>query len=329
MTSYGFRMYRFEIRKERTRKEIHPLKVESKDKPTWYYRTHLLSAAEEYRDRSVHGLPPKLDAADRDQNLDLAPVFRLVDIEQEGDHLFGSVRHGRPAGHDLALPKASLSGKPPIDISDYSPTREYRFAFYFPEPGNEGILAVEAISGACPTRYLVQWARWWSQAAGMKAKPEEPWYNLRASALADAVQISDFIDNSQVVEVVLVAGKKGASRQRKTEEFRITSTLNVQGKAKALQELNAVIQAGQSDEELAEALAAHLGRNVEDIDLDDGWVVVDTDYGQQQISPSRIPDVFTYPIGETEPDDPTFYDALKVKARALAKHVNGTFDLGQ
>lgn len=328
MTSYGFRLYKFEIRKERSRKDIHPLAVELKDKPTWYYRQHLLEVAQGYLRRSVHGMPPKMDGAERQQDLDIAPVFHLIDIEDEDGNLKGSFRQGRPSGHDLALPKASLADKSPIDISDYSPTREYRFAFWFPDPGDIGILGVEAVAGACPTRYLVQWARWWSQAAGIQAQPEKPWFTLRATALGDAIQVNQFIDAGEVVEVVLIAGKKGAGRQRRTEEFRITSTLSVQGKGKALTELKSVLQAGQTDEELAEKLAAHLGRNVEDIDLDDGWVVIDTDYGQQQISPSRIPDVFTYPIGETQPDDSEFYDAMKVKAGELAAHVNGTFDFG-
>lgn len=319
-------MYQFEVRKERARKDLHPLIVESKDKPTWYYQQHLLDASAAFRAESVHGLPPTLDGAERAQDTDTVPVFQLIDLRKEGDLLKGSFRHGRPSGHDLALPKASLGkGIPAIDISDYSPTREYRFCFWFPNPGDVGILGVEAKSGACPTRYLVQWARWWSQFAGVKAEPEQPWYNLRATAFADAIQVNQFIDSGELVEVVLVAGARGAGRQRRTEEFRITSSLSVQGKDKALKKLKAVLLAKQSDEELAEALAAQLGRNVADVDLDDGWVVVATDYGQQQISPSRIPDIFTYPISETQPDNLEFYGTMTEKARELAKQVNGTF----
>lgn len=334
MNSYGFRIYSFDIYKGRARK-CHPLHIEKEGKPDWWYRDHLLGLADESSGVSVHGMPPRLDGEDRSQDLDAAPVFQMVKIKQVGDRLVGSFRHGKPAGHDLALPKPSLGeGVKPIDISAYSPTREYRFVFYFPDPGEKGILAVEAVSGACPTRYLVQWARWWSQSASSKAwgasedKEPPPWFNLKVLAMGDSIQVNAFIEQSKLLELVLVAGKKGASRIRSAEEFRITSTLDVQGKASALSRLKSAIAAKQSDEELAEELAKLLGRKVEDIDLDDGWLVLDTEYGKQQVSPTRIPDVFTYPIAETHPSDPDFYAAVRTKASELSAQANGTFDFG-
>lgn len=324
MTSYGYRLYTFRIKQERARQRIHPLVIEKQGEPTWRYQDHLVTASGDYLDRNVHGLPPRLDGGDRSQDLDEAPVFQLVEVQSTGQRVTGRFRHGRPSGHGLALPKASKSDTlSPIDISDYSPTRDYRFAMWFPESGETGIVAVEAISGACPTRYLTQWARWWSQF--MAEATSGTWYNLVANPLGDSVQINEFIDNSRLVEMVLVAGGAGNGRLRRAEEFRITSTLDIQGKAKALNSLKTVVNAGQSDDDLAELLARELGRNVEDIDLDDGWLVLDTEYGQHQVSPSRIPDIFTYPIAETEPDDLDFHAAVSRKARELSPHVNGVF----
>ncbi|ORA64895.1 hypothetical protein BST26_19505 [Mycolicibacterium insubricum] len=191
------------------------------------------------------------------------------------------------------------------------------------------MMAVEAIAGACPTRYLSQWARWWSQTASKTAdetESQKPWYNFTAYALGDAIQVQQFIATSTLVEVVLVAGSSGRGRLRRNEEFRITSTLDKQGKKRALKDLQTVMKAKQSDEDLAAKLATVLGRNVDEIDLDDGWVVVDTEYGKHQVSPTRIPDVFTYPIGEEAPSDTEFRIAATAKARELSSQVNGAFD---
>ncbi|WP_131812989.1 hypothetical protein [Mycolicibacterium peregrinum] len=318
-------MYTFEIFKERAWKQQHPLHVEHEDKPDWRYIDYLNRISASHVEQSAHGFPPRMDGTSRDQDIDNVPVFQLLSLSQNGDAIRGSFRHGRPSGHSIALPKKSLGpDAKPIDISDYSPTREYRFAFQFPDPGNTGLLSVEAVSGACPSRYLVQWARWWSQSYAEGR--DEPWYNLKAFALGDAIQVQQFIERGQVIEVVLIAGAKKASRMRRTEEFRITSTLDVQGKSKALRDLKKVVAANKTDEDLAEELAKVLGRNVEEIDLDDGYVVLDTEYGRHHVSPSRIPDVFTYPIASERPDDDEFYREVKQRARKMSTEVDGSFN---
>ncbi|QRY61509.1 hypothetical protein JVX90_13915 [Gordonia sp. PDNC005] len=328
--SYGYRLYKFEIYKGNARKP-HPMYIENDKGVDWWYREHLEVAAQPFVDRAVHGMPPLLNGNDRSQDLDEVPVFQLVSVALRGTNLYGTIRHGRPGGYDLALPKPSLGGEAtPIDISDHSPTREYRFVVYFPTVGDEAVLAVEAVSGACPVRYLTNWARRWSQLHGEDHPVDGasgPWFKPTAHALGDPRQMTQFIEKSTLLEVVLVAGGRGRSRLRRDEAFRVTSTLDVQGKESALRKLEGAIVAKKSDEEMAAELAAMLGREVADIDLDDGWIVLDTEYGRQQVSPSRIPDVFTYPIAEQRPSDPTFHREIAAKAATLASHqLNSTFD---
>ena len=324
MGSYGFRLFTFKISKGMARKD-HPLVQEVKDKADWEYRSHILAAATERLKEAVHGLPPRLDGQPRVRT-DEQPVMQLINCKLHAGHLVGTIRHGRPSGHDLALPKESLGAVDPIDISDYAPTREYRFALLFPTLGDEGVLVVESVSGSCPSRFLVQWMRRWSQQYVEEQNPVDPgpWYKLKAFVMGDSAQLKAFLEKSKLEEIVLVSRKTGASRMRRDEEFRITSTLEVQGKKRALDKLATAVKAKKSDEELARDLASMLGADVEALDLDDAWIALQTEYGRQLVSPSRLPDVFTYPIGEKKPDDSDFRTEVKERVQALESIVDGT-----
>ncbi|POX90635.1 hypothetical protein C3477_06765 [Mycobacterium kansasii] len=327
MASYGFRLFTFKISKEHGRKDW-PLIETKKDAPDWTYRDHVKATTQGHIEQSVHGPPPRLDGQDRNIDLDVQPVMQLRALAQRGGHLLGVIRHGRPAGHDLALPKSSLQDAEPIDISDYAPTREYRFALLFPDPGDEGVLAMESVSGACPARFLVQWMRAWSQQWGL-TDPEnpKPWFRIKVYALGDQGQLDKFLETSRLDKMVLVSRRTGASRQRQEEEFRLTSTLDSTRKTRAVVKLKNAVKAKQSDEDMAHELAGLLGTDVGKLDLDDGWLILETPgYGRRQVSPSRLPDVFTYPIGDTRPSADEFRAEVRQKVQELAADIDGTIN---
>lgn len=325
MASYGFRLFTFRISKEHGRKDW-PLVETRNDEPDWSYREHLRAACQAKIERSVHGPPPRLDGQERQVDLDTQPVMQLRALAVRGGHIFGVIRHGRPAGHDLALPNSSLQDAEPIDISNYAPTREYRFGLLFPEPGDEGVFVVESVSGACPSRFLVQWFRAWSQEWAF-ADPEnpKPWFKLKAYPLGDEAQLDKFLQGSKLEKMVLVSRRTGASRQRQEEEFRLTSSLDSTRKVRAVTKLKNAVKAKVSDEDMAHELAELLGTDVGRLDLDDGWLILETPgYGRRQVSPSRLPDVFTYPIGETRPSAEEFRAEVSQRVRSLASDIDGT-----
>jgi len=83
-----------------------------------------------------------------------------------------------------------------------------------------------------------------------------------------------------------------------------------------------------SDKEYAAALAEILGKtDISELDLDDGWVVVDTASGKQQISPSRIPEVFVYPVANFQPTPTAFRQESSKEIVRIRKSVGATLDL--
>lgn len=76
----------------------------------------------------------------------------------------------------------------------------------------------------------------------------------------------------------------------------------------------------QTDREGAEALAALVDPAIQQIEFDDGWIVVE-DAGEKtkRVSPSRISELFTYEINrKRQPTPLEFYQAARGKALALA-----------
>lgn len=323
MDSYGVRLFTFNINLRRSR-TVHPLVKSTDNGTTWSYRDHILTAMSSRLGARAYGLPPRLDGQPRNASPHGDPVLELRSVKQIGDHLFGELRYGRPAGHDWAVPTARNAQQPPLDLTEYAPTRTYRFGLLFPTVGNDGVLAVESVSGACPSKQLVNWARYWSQEdAAAKSTPDD-WYKLNAYALTDPQQVKNFLQSGNVQELVLVKKTVGASRMTRREEFRVTSRLDPAGKQRSLKKLEGILLNQKNDADLADELSQELGAGVAALGLDDAWLVIDTDKGKKQISPSRLPEIFTYPISSTRPSDQDIRDETKRQIRRIASVAHAT-----
>ncbi|MCK8674142.1 hypothetical protein M1M07_23900 [Rhodococcus sp. HM1] len=251
-------------------------------------------------------------------------MLELRSVKQLGDHIFGALRYGRPAGHDWAVPTASHAGQTPINLTSYAPTRTYRFALMFPSAGHEGVLAVEAVSGACPSKHLVNWARYWSQEDATMNGTPDAWYKLNAWGLADPQQVQSFLQSSTVEEMVLIKKSVGASRMTRREEFRITSRLDPASKSRSLKKLEGVLLNQKNDADLADELAQELGTGVAALGLDDAWLVIDTGRGKKHVSPSRMPEIFTYPISSSRPSDQEIRNEIRTQITRIASVAHAT-----
>lgn len=333
MASYGVRLYEVTLRLRGGHKDK-PFLVETEpDKPGFSYRDHVHTVLSSLLEIPVRGMPlsPDADLPTPEEQREQS-VFVVTKVSKRGQHLVGEVRHGRPAGHDQALPAPDVANQAVLDITDHSPTRLYRFAMLTPTPGEVGILGVESISGACPARYLVQWLRKWSMdwaEANTPAQEEKRWWKIRATPLGDPATLQEFIDNSDAEKIVVLSRGSGTSRLRKDEHFRIEAPVRSSQSARVKQTLAAALTvqglAGSEarDQQLATELAALLGDEFDDLDLDDGWVVLSNDEGgRRQVSPSRLPEVFNYPIDSRRPGQAGFLAAVREHAEALQSAIN-------
>ncbi len=193
------------------------------------------------------------------------------------------------------------------------------------------MLAVETISGACPSKYLVQWLRDWSmrdaetnQTVGPDERPV--WWKLLATPQGDLQQLRTFIDNGSAEEVVLIQRAVADSRLRKDEKFRVSAKVTDNASRRARAQLQSVLELKGSDGMPAGELSTLLGEQVAGLDFDDGWVVLATDEGKRQVSPSRTPDVFTYPIADERPGGATFKSEVMTHLQPLLTSMDATLD---
>ncbi|MBH0121524.1 hypothetical protein I0Q12_19225 [Rhodococcus sp. CX] len=150
------------------------------------------------------------------------------------------------------------------------------------------------------------------------------WYKLNARGMADPQQVKTFLQSSSVEELVLIKKSVGASRMTRREEFRVTSRLDPAGKSRSLKKLQGVLLSQKSDADLADELAQELGTGVAALGLDDAWLVIDTGRGRKQVSPSRLPEIFTYPISNSRPSDQDIRDEVRIQISRIASVAHAT-----
>lgn len=334
MTTWGVRLYEIELARGRGVK-AQPF-VEKTADGEWSYRDYAHRILAKKVGKPQRGLPLSPDAdPPTPQELREKPVVALLRIEKKGRHTLGELDYGRTNGHDKAIPHPDVANQDALDITDYAPTRPYRFALIIPESGTVGILAVESISGACPARYIVQWLRKWSMDDAAKKDSKSPlpngkvrpWWRLRAEPIGDPKQLMNFIDESEAESMVLVHRRVTGGRLRKDEKFRVEAQVQSGMSGKVMKAVQDAIRVKAGDGGMAKELAALLGDELQDVDFDDGWVVIDTELGLRQVSPSRLPDVFTYPVANYRPTDKQFLDETSLRAKALMSEQAATLKL--
>lgn len=263
------------------------------------------------------------------------PVFQVEDVNRTGtDSLLIRIRYGRHKDEDKGLP-ATDGSTAEVDLTDIAPTRSYRVGIFAPSAGTTGMMTVEAISGACPSRYFIKWIRRWALDKATDpttGSVDDAWQKLSAHAAMDPLLLRRYVNQSAASSAVLVQRAVGSSRLRSDERFRIEASV-FSSQSESVMKLAEEAIVAQDDEANTDATyAAHLAEilgkdDLTELDFDDGWVVVETASGRQQISPSRVPEIFVYPIDNSQPSDRLFRVETKKEIIRVRRSVGATLEL--
>jgi hypothetical protein len=201
-----------------------------------------------------------------------------------------------------------------------------------PHTGDVALLGVETIGKMCPYIYFVRWATQWSRDFQGRLDEREPlagdkvrsWWRLKATSLGSKDQLLSFLKQGTVDEMVLINHYIDSQRDEIHERFRVTAKLHGP-KLWQRNKINSVFEV-ESDGAFAKKLAEEFGYDIDQLDLDDGWIVVQTAAGPKKVSPSRLPDVFTYPVSDHRPTMEEFLTEVKKQAIPLAKAIDASID---
>ncbi|WP_264885723.1 hypothetical protein [Dietzia sp. NCCP-2495] len=285
-----------------------------------------------------------------DNDRRVRPCFRVVEVDGLGSRgVLMQVRYGRHKDEDLGVSINGGGGSSDIPLGDLAPTRSYRVAVLPPETGKVGVLAVEVIGGACPTQYVTKWIRrWMYDRAQVTAHPSE-WYKVRAFAAADPELLRSYIKRASLDHAVLIRRGTPESRLRSDELFRIEAAIFDNSEADLRELAEGVIMRDAeesegerdnldpdatddelvvaSDAEFAKAVASSIGKGLGGLTYDDGFIVLDTESGKEAVSPSRLPEVFTYPVSTDRPSDSDWLAELKRRVLSVRREIGATIDV--
>ncbi|SKS10189.1 Uncharacterised protein [Mycobacteroides abscessus subsp. massiliense] len=334
MPSYGVRFYKVELFLGGKRTPIAFHEDDGKGKVR-KYSEHLKAVLDQFKDTQVRGFPRSQDISEESvEEVRKKTAVVLNDVDKLGTAgIHAEFRVGRSDDYDRAYPAPDLGTTEHVNLIDYTPARPYRVALLIPDTGEVGLLAVEVIGRACPYEFFTKWATRWSrdyqflqdQKEPLKDDAVRPWYRLRPVALGSKEQLEAFLKGGSIEEFVLINHYFDKSRNERFERFRLTARLDVAQRTLAKVKLKKVYEF-ESDEEFAKKLAKDFGHSVEELDIDDGYVVVKTDVGVKKVSPSRQPDFITYPVSEDRPTLKEFLAAVKTHGIPMAKAIDAQVD---
>lgn len=168
MTGYGFKLFKLELRKRdgRTSKEWRWTPERAEGAPS--SEEFFLDTVEKLLAGHLHaperglplGPPDARPLSPREQKQ--RPVFQVEDVTRQGQHcILVHLRYGRHKDEDKGGLPASEGITGEVDLTEIAPTRSYRVGIIAPSSGKTGLLVVESIAGACPSRYFIKWFRRW------------------------------------------------------------------------------------------------------------------------------------------------------------------------
>ncbi|ORL15425.1 hypothetical protein [Prescottella equi] len=336
VTSYGFKLYELTVVR-RDGRTPQPWKYKLGDDKTEHQSLDDIERVlVEHKSTPEWGFPLGPDARPlTESEMKQRPVFRVESVERVGDHcLLVGLRYGRHKDEDKGLP-ATDGVSEEIDLTDIAPTRIYRVALFAPTTGEKGMMAFEQISNACPSKYFMKWLRRWimDSATDPDGYTNPDWRKLVAKPAMDPSLLKKYIEKANADTVVLVQQAVKGSRQRSSERFRIQAAVFGNQSAAVTQLVGQAIvgdmEEDGSDAQYAKELASVLGTDLAGLEFDDGWVVMDTESGPQHISPSRVPEIFFYPIGNERPSEFRFRERTKVEILRIRRSVGATLAMDE
>lgn len=323
MTSYGYRLFSFQVFRGSRRT---PLDLaDCKGDPYQEIAESLLktlSAGTAVGDPTDDG-----QAEVEEEGTFGKPALRVEEARTVDNTIRATVWAGKFGSHEKAIGDAAESD---TDIKDKAASNLFRVVFAFPDEGDTGILAVETISRSCPVSQLTRWMTKKSRDEATNGNSEGAWWRISASPLADDNRLAEMIREGQAQNLVLVRHAITSGRTRSVKDVEITASLAVSGRMEQAVKIvqgwylrNKMADENEgpvvSNEQGARQLAAIVGPQLVDMDLDDGWVQIEDPDGQvKRVRPTQMADVFTYRLSEDHPPvTPRFYASARETALGL------------
>lgn len=321
MTSYGYRLFTFQVYRgfKRTPLDL----ADCKGEP---YQEIAESLLKTLSVGTVVGEPTEEGQAEVEvEGAFGKPALRVEEVRIVDNTIRATVWAGKFGSHEKAIGDVAGSD---TDIKDKAASNLFRVVLAFPEEGDTGILAVETIGRSCPVAQLTRWMTKKSRDEATQGVNEGAWWRISVTPLADENRLAEMIREGQAQRLVLVRHATTAGRTRVVRDIEITASLAVSSRMdKAVQIVQGWYRHKRqmeedpavTDEEGARQLAAIVGPQVADMDLDDGWVQIEDPDGQvKRVKPSQMTDVFTYRLSEDQPPvTPRFYASVRETAVGL------------
>lgn len=255
------------------------------------------------------------------------PALRVEHVSVVDNTVRAKVWAGKVGSHEKAIGDDADSD---TDIADKAASNVFHVIFAFPDNGTTGILAVETIGRSCPVSSLTGWMKRKSREEATQGTSEGSWWRIKTKPIADEERLAEMIREGQAQKLVLIRNSVTPGRTREVRDVEITASLAVTGRMdEALKVVRGWYrdtrkatdesQPGVSTAQGVRQLAAIVGPEVENMDLDDGWVAIQDPDGQiKRVRPNQMTEVFTYRLSEDRaPVTGEFYAAVRGTALGL------------
>lgn len=348
MAYYGYRLFEMELRERNGRK---PAAFEDCAGEHYSVIAYRLLKAVKGQTQVELKSGDELDPGEIADGVDGNPFagkrgVRVLRVQREGHTVWVDLLVGRYG--ELVTAQGVPGKTDDADLTGRAPSDTYRLGLYFPSKGRRGVLVAEDISRTCP----VDIVRNVILLVGSKAESERKakrtrrldvpetvpaWWKVVLTPMVDEEKVHNLIDAGNSQEVKLTKHGLGAGRARDSVayEFRaaalspaqkadIAGLVSQWGRDLIRRRRAAPADRSKmgipSDVQGAAQLSALLGQQITALNFDDGFVVVaDGDGKTKKISPTRLNEVFTYPLTrDRRPSDLVFHERSRDTAKRLA-----------
>lgn len=322
MATYGYRLFKFQVFRGNRRTPVNL--ADFNGETCLKIADRLLGALS---NETATGIPTEHGQEEVEETGHFGkPALRVNSIEVVDNTLRATVWAGKFGSHEKAIGDA---GEDDADIINKAASNRHQVIMAFPDSEDSGIMAVETIGRSCPAFLLVKWLSRKSRDEATQGDTEGPWCRIAITPLADENRLEEMINEGHAQRLVLVKHSVTAASTRESKDVEITASLAVSGRMdKAVQLIRRWYQDSKAPGEHVDIeaktdglrkLAAIVGPEVANMDIDDGWIEIEDPDGQvKRLKPDQMAEIFTYRLADGHPVDAIgFYAAVRETVLAL------------